>query len=310
MHYSSKSIKKRAKTFFWASLFFSKNQQKDISILYSFCRYVDDISDSNEYTKIEAKKKLELVEKEIKNLKSNNPLINNFIKLKNKRNIDLNLALELIDGAKKDLRCVNLKNIEELIIYSYQVAGTVGLMMCSLMNITEKKLFPHAVELGIAMQLTNISRDAKEDLEMKRIYLPESLRSFNFLSYKELLNNKKKKLLMVKDFLNLIHYSNNVYKSSMNGILRLPFKYKLPILIASKLYQNIGFIILKKHDDLLKKRIYVSGLKKIFITFNCILFSLFRSNLNQSNGSYNKKIKIILSNYLKKYDKNSAYSKI
>ena len=62
----SKSIKKRAKTFFWASLFFSKSQQKDIAVLYSFCRYIDDISDSNEFDKTEAKKKLESIKKELK----------------------------------------------------------------------------------------------------------------------------------------------------------------------------------------------------------------------------------------------------
>ena len=303
----SKSIKKRAKTFFWASLFFSKSQQKDIAVLYSFCRYIDDISDSNEFDKTEAKKKLESIKKELKALKSQNPLINNFIQLKHKRKIDLNLALELINGAKKDLKKVNLKSIEELIIYSYQVAGTVGLMMCSLMNVTNKNLLPFAIELGIAMQFTNISRDVKEDLEMNRIYLPESFRSFNFSSYKELLNNNKKKNLMVGDVLKLINYSNKIYKSSMNGILRLPFKYKLPILIASRLYQNIGFIILKRRRKLFRKRIYVSRLKKMYITLNCILFLLFKNNINKSNHSYHKEVKIILSNYLRKYDENSAY---
>ena len=306
----SKSIKKRAKTFFWASLFFSKSQQKDIAILYSFCRYIDDISDSDEFNKKEAKQKLESVKKELKTLKSKNPIINNFIQLKHKKKIDLNLALELINGAMKDLTEVNLKNIEELIIYSYQVAGTVGLMMCSLMNVTNKNLLPHAIELGIAMQLTNISRDVKEDLEMNRIYLPESLRSFKYSSYEELINSKIKKKLIVGDILKLINYSNKIYKFSMNGILKLPFKYKLPILIASRLYQNIGFIILKRRSKLLKKRIYVSRLKKIYITFNCILFLLFKNNFNKYNDSYHKEVKIILSNYLRKYDKNSAYYEI
>lgn len=306
----SKSIKKRAKTFFWASLFFSRSQQKDIAILYSFCRYIDDISDSDEFNKKEAKQKLESVKKELKALKSQNPIINNFIQLKHKKKIDLNLALELINGAMKDLKKVDLKNIEELIIYSYQVAGTVGLMMCSLMNVTNKNLLPHAIELGIAMQFTNISRDVKEDLEMNRIYLPESLRSFKFSSYEELFNSKIKKKLIVGDILKLINYSNKIYKSSMNGILRLPFKYKLPILIASRLYQNIGFIILKSRSKLLKKRIYVSRLKKIYITFNCILFLLFKNNFNKYNDSYHKEVKKTLSNYLRKYDKNSAYYEI
>ena len=85
----SKSIKKRAKTFFWASLFFSRSQQKDIAILYSFCRYIDDISDSDEFNKKEAKQKLESVKKELKTLKSQNPIINNFIQLKHKKKIDL-----------------------------------------------------------------------------------------------------------------------------------------------------------------------------------------------------------------------------
>ena len=113
----------------------------------------------------------------------------------------------------KDLRNVNIKTLEELIIYSFQVAGTVGLMMCSIMNVKLHSLQKPALELGIAMQLTNISRDIKEDLLMNRIYLPSEIRSFKYNNSNELLSNVKKKKNLSNDVLKLIELSENFYNS-------------------------------------------------------------------------------------------------
>ena len=295
----SNDLKKRAKTFFWASLFFSYTQRKNIKVLYSFCRYVDDISDSSFYSKNEASKLLDEIKKDLTNMESNNSIIKNFITLIKEKKINLSLPIELIKGVKKDLNNINLNNMNDLIIYSYQVAGTVGLMMCSIMQVKNKILHIHAVELGIAMQLTNISRDIKEDLLRNRIYLPKSMRNFIYNGIEDLLNNDGKKKVFSNDIVKLIHYSNEIYLCAQNGINGLPIKFKLPILIASKLYQQIGFEIIKYPTDLWYKRFYVSYLKKILITFSCILNSLITVFSYHKKNNTHKEVEKILTKYLK-----------
>ena len=85
----------------------------------------------------------------------------------------------LIDGIKTDLnKTVDIKDDKQLIVYCYSVAGTVGFMFCKIINVTDKKLYFRAIQLGIGMQRTNISRDVKEDLELNRMYLPKTKRTF------------------------------------------------------------------------------------------------------------------------------------
>ena len=268
---NSVSLKERSKSFFWASFFFSKEERKLIDNLYSFCRFIDDISDSGNLDKSTSKKILKEIKKEIKKKKSDNIIISKFLGLIKNLKIDAKIPLDLIDGVLSDLNKVNFINIKELENYSYSVAGTVGLMMCSIMNIKHKSLKIHAIELGIAMQITNIARDIREDLDKGRLYMPQTLRSFNFKNLEELKNNKNKINLFCKDNIKMITYSDAIYTSAKMGIYKLPFKYRLPIMLASNLYQEIGRKILKNPLDVWKTRVYVSILSKIFITFKTIL---------------------------------------
>ena len=148
-------------------------------------------------------------------------------------------------------------------------------MMCSLMGIKDKKLLNHALELGIAMQITNICRDIKEDLLINRIYFPNSLRQFNYISNKDLLKNKKKQKVLSENINFLIRKSNNLYKESNKGVMKLPLKYRIVILIASRMYQEIGLIILKNPYYIWEKRVFVSMPKKIIIIISCFIKLIF-----------------------------------
>ena len=79
------SIKTRAKTFYFASIFFKKNIKEEINTLYIFCRYVDDISDSGHFSKPQAKQKLKGIIKDLKQKRSKDPIVKNFIKLMKKK---------------------------------------------------------------------------------------------------------------------------------------------------------------------------------------------------------------------------------
>jgi len=216
------TLKYRAKTFYFASLFLPKKIRKDIENLYIFCRFLDDLGDDQKLSKIESFKKLRKVKKQIKKKKSTFPVVKNFIELMVKHKINENVPLELIKGIEYDLKGkVNVKTFEELIKYCYQVAGTVGFMFCKIINVKEKKLILGGIQLGIAMQLTNISRDVVDDLRMNRIYIPQSMRSYKKNDRRKILANKSIKNIISKDLLVLLKKADLFYENAWVSILEL-----------------------------------------------------------------------------------------
>lgn len=282
MNKTSYSIKKRAKSFFWASIFFNRIERKDIEILYSFCRYIDDIGDSKKFSTSNSKKKLLLIIKDLSDFKSKDSIVSDFLIISNKYKINKEVPIDLINGVIKDLKKkIDINTLSELMTYSYQVAGTVGIMMCNIMNVKNRDLLRHAIQLGIAMQLTNIARDIKEDLLMNRIYFPKEFRNFLFSTNHELITNKDKQKIFSKDLHKIIIYSEILYAKALYGIKKLPFKHRFPIMLASNLYQKIGFKIKCNTEEIWNRRIYVTFVEKILITFNCFISSIFLTSTNK-----------------------------
>ena len=164
---SSTDLKNEGKSFYWASFFLSKKTKTNAGLLYSICRYFDNIADETNKDKTEF-----LINSinEIKNDKKNDVHI--FLK---KNSISIDIFSHLIDGFILDQRNIVINDLNELINYSYFVAGTVGLMMSKIIGVTNKSADACAIDLGIAMQLTNIARDVYEDAKMKRIYVPSNV---------------------------------------------------------------------------------------------------------------------------------------
>ena len=111
------------------------------------------------------------------NQKFDDPIIKNMWQLIKEFNIPLKVVHDLFDGIYSDIqKNIKLNNKKELLIYSYRVAGTVGLMMAKILKVNKQSSLKSAIDLGIAMQLTNISRDVVEDLNFKRSYINEILK--------------------------------------------------------------------------------------------------------------------------------------
>ena len=146
----------------------------------------------------------------------------------------------LINGVMQDLGKVELKNLEELIIYSYKVAGTVGLMVCNILEVNKKELKFKGIQLGIAMQITNIIRDIDEDLKRNRIYFPLEFLTIKKHKPKQILNDIDLQKEFSKNLERLKDFSDLIYTNSRIGIYKLPIRFRLPIALASKLYQGIG----------------------------------------------------------------------
>ena len=261
------SLKNRAKTFYFASLFFSADKRNDIKVLYLFCRFVDDLGDNKKISKKVSKIRLTKIKKELLTKNSKNQIILNFINLMSKYGIDNRIPHDLIDGILSDLTKVNIQDYNQLFCYSYKVAGTVGLMMCDIMGVKENSLKCNAIYLGIAMQLTNISRDIKEDLFRDRIYIPKEIRVHVKNDFNEIPLSDKLQREFSKDLKHLIDTSDFIYDLAWEGIIRLPLKYRLPIAIASYLYQSIGTKIRDNKYNIWKHRIYLTRIEKVIKTF-------------------------------------------
>ena len=261
----STDLKREGKSFYWASFFLPKSSKINAGILYSICRYFDDIADKNNEDKTNY---LKYTIEEIKNNKRNE--INIFLE---KNKINNLIFIDLIEGLILDQRKIRIQNKEELIQYSYHVAGTVGLMMSKIIGVNHEKATQSAIDLGIGMQLTNIARDVYEDSKMKRIYLPanwipnitlDNLNDPNELSL-------EKKVIISNAIYKVINLSEKFYQNGFAGLKYIPFSTRLGIFIAANVYRGIGTKIQSKKKKYITERVYLNTFEKVIITIKSIL---------------------------------------
>ena len=252
-----------AKSFNWAGFFLPKQTYKKCSALYDFCREADNIADDE--NKIEIKKDNFIkFRNNFLNKNYDDPVIKNMWNLINEFSISTKIVDDLFEGINSDIKeNVKLNSKKELLIYSYRVAGTVGLMMAKILNVHKEQSLKSAIDLGIAMQLTNISRDVMEDKRNNRFYINESF----------------------EDIEATIKLSEKFYENSFYSIKEIPLSFRFSILVARRVYRKIGYKILNKQNiENYKKsgKIYVSNIEKIIETFLSI-FDLIKLSLISKN---------------------------
>ena len=179
-------MKKNASSFYSAFEKIERGKFLDITALYAFCRYADDLADTESQSKIMRLESLNLLEEDVKSLYNFENQTENYKKypwwlaFENAvkiRKISLVPLLEQIDGQKNDFNFKEIEDEEDLIIYCKKVAGTVGLMLAPMLKgeKADEQYESICEDLGIAMQITNILRDIGEDLRNRnRIYIPQT----------------------------------------------------------------------------------------------------------------------------------------
>ena len=274
MNKNKSLILKHAKSFSWAGFFLSKETFRKCSVLYDFCRTVDDIADGDDLLDSK-KKKFSEFKSEFKNKKFSNNIIKNIHNLLEKENISHKIIDDLFDGVEADLKsAVNLNTRKDLLIYSYQVAGTVGLMMAKILKVKDQQSLRCAIDLGIAMQLTNIARDVVEDKKRNRAYIKDD---FNSIS-------------------ETIILADVFYQSSFPAIRNIPIFSRFAILVARRIYKKIGNEILsQKNIETYNNagKIYVSVLFKVVETFLSV-FDFMRLFFVNSNNQEKQNEHIML----------------
>ncbi len=252
-----------AKSFNWAGFFLPRETLKKCSVLYDFCRVADNIADDKDEIEVKEKKFAEF-ENDFNQKKFDNLIIKNMWGIIEEFNISIKIVQDLLAGIRSDIKeKVEINSKKELLIYSYRVAGTVGLMMAKILNVTKKSSLKSAIDLGIAMQLTNISRDVLEDSKNNRFYIEENFETIS----------------------STVNLANRYYQDSFYAIKNIPISFRFSILVARRVYRKIGYKILKKKNLENYQRsgkIYVSNIEKILETFLSIfdLISLYLINKN------------------------------
>jgi 15-cis-phytoene synthase len=254
-----------AKSFNWAGFFLPKETYKKCSALYDFCRVVDNIADDDEKIEIKEKKFFQF-ENDFHQKNFENPIIKNMWNLIDDFNISLKIVQDLLIGIKSDIKDkVKLNSKKDLLIYSYRVAGTVGLMMAKILKVNKKSSLKSAVDLGIAMQLTNISRDVIEDSKNNRFYINENFEEIS----------------------STIKLADTFYENSFYSIRDIPISFRFSILVARRVYRKIGYKILNKknlENYQNSGKIYVSNVEKFLETFLSI-FDLIILSLNKKKDA-------------------------
>ena len=158
--------------------------------------------------------------------------------------------------------------MKELIQYCYQAAGTVGLMMCNAMKIQEQGAKHHAICLGIAMQITNITRDIWEDSINQRVYLPKSL--VGNIKPQDITQKKVNHESIKNASKHLLETAELFYQEGNNGLRYIPKENRFAIYLASELYRNIGQKIALNQYTYEKTRAYCSIKDKLVIIMRCL----------------------------------------
>ncbi len=234
----------RARSFRWASALLSRAHRERVAALYAFCRAMDDLADgdwaSPEAQQRQLQRLCAAVEAEPHGRELWPPQYLWFRDLCLDCGIEFRAVRDLLLGMISDLEEVRIETDRELVRYCYRAAGTVGLMMCAVLGVRDRRAWRHAIDLGIAMQLTNISRDVREDAEAGRVYLPAQRLAQYGSTPEDLVEgtaDAEAVRLVVGDVLTL---ADRYYQSGDAGMRFLPLRARWAILVASRLYRGIG----------------------------------------------------------------------
>jgi phytoene synthase len=283
-----KILAKHGRTFWLASFFLPRKIAQEATHLYAFCRFIDDLADEIEST---PKKKEETVAKlklllayfsgDTKNLLPLSDYERVYIDELTPLNLSHNAIVHLLEGVLQDTEdTVLFTNQVMLQRYAYRVAGTVGILMTKLLGVESKLAIFHAIDLGIAMQLTNIARDVQADAAISRRYLPIEIQ------IQDIKEGKQREVISssIKEILAL---SEQYYESGIAGLAYLPNRVRPGIYLMTILYREIGRLLLRRGVPWDEGRVMVSRSRKLSLCISALphcLQLLFKTQKQKKNS--------------------------
>jgi phytoene synthase len=275
---ASTATAKGSKSFYFATRFFPPHLAAAAHAVYWFCRYTDDLVDECSSAE-QGRRDLDAWEAALRSCIQSgpaacqHPVLQVFLDTVRRYQIPLEYAFELIEGMRMDLNQIRYQTFDELRVFCYRVASVVGLMMCWVIgfkNAADRDLaIPHAVDLGIAMQLTNILRDIDEDMERGRVYLPaDEMERFGY-SVSDLEARTRNQA-----FSELMQFqaerAQQFYDRGNCGIPMLHQDGRFAVDIASNVYHEILTRLQDSSFDVFGHRTVVPASRKYWITARCL----------------------------------------
>lgn len=262
-------LARKARTFHLATSMLPLDLRNDIAVLYAFCRMADDVVDESEDGE-----ELDRVEAELAGRVAARPVIAALRELANRSHFSLAHARTLLQGVRVDLVPVRIEDDAQLLGYSYRVASTVGLMLCRVLGVTNRAADPFAIDLGLAMQLTNIVRDVREDAERGRVYLPRTRLAQYGVAPEDLLSGQAPREAILQVCLEVLELADRYYASAEQGLRFIPAAARFGIAIAARVYASIGWRIRRTGHNPLDGRMVVARPEKLWRVSGALVASV------------------------------------
>lgn len=258
-------IKVHSRSFYLASLFLPRSIRREVVRLYAWCRWCDDAVDKAPTLDI-ARERLQALRQDIHRLDQGSEPLQKcshwLADVKRAHDLPSRLCHDLLDGMEMDAAKTEIQTEQDLLLYCYRAAGSVGLMMSRLLGVGDARANVHAKSLGIAMQLTNIARDIGEDRRMGRCYIPSEW----WRDGSEPVNQSTVKQHVEK----LLRLADQHYRVGSKGFVYLHWRSRLAIRSAAMLYQEIGSEIARNNYDTITQRAAVPWHRKLRVVLRSV----------------------------------------
>ncbi len=263
-------LRKHGRSFHFASHFLPGRLRQRATRLYAFCRWVDDLVDEGRGSgDRDPNDLLEQIERDLAAQATAIPQLADFLDLAGATGIPMAAPRHLLDGVRTDQGQVAITDEDALRRYAYQVAGSVGVMMARVLELEDSRGLAHAIDLGIAMQFTNIARDVAEDARRQRRYLPATW--FEPAIVPELtLDLGRHEPAIRQATRRLLAMAEPYYASGEDGLLLLPPDARFGIRIAARVYRQIGVMVEHQHCSPLAPRASVPAWRKAAVALHSL----------------------------------------
>ena len=262
------TMRRKGKSFWFASLFLPRQTALDAARLYAFCRTMDDLADVS--VTEENRAILAGVRKDLQRGVSANPAVTDFLGLAQTYDLPCSVANYLIATFIRDATTeLHIADEAELVRYCYGVAGTVGLLMAPILGANQHRAGEAAIHLGVAMQMTNIARDVLEDARNGRRYLPGCW--VEHRTAQDIIASTASRQQVSAAIARLLALADQYYASAAQGFPLIPSPARRGIQIAAAVYREIGTVLRRKHYAWWDGRVSVSLGRKVGIALSVCL---------------------------------------
>lgn len=271
------SLQRHSKSFALAARLLPSSVRDDVAAIYAFCRRADDAVDRvpQAFAGAAVRRLTCEVDAIYRGAQQDEPVLAAFQDAVERHAVPRRYVEELLNGLRMDAAGTRYHDVATLLVYCYRVAATVGLMLCHVLGLSDPRARVRAAHLGIAMQLTNVCRDVREDFEHDRRYLPDEL--FYDRRFPQRPSSAQARQAVARAVACLLDLADAYYASADRGLLALPRRAALSIRVARLVYSEIGRRIRAIDYDVLSGRVRVSTWRKVWLVLRAAAVELART---------------------------------